>query len=216
MNTLDDLTLWSYLIEELMAKQLKTVPSSSLLIYALSNNPAAMLHPRPLPETTLLSIPYMRPILHLYKPPNAHISPPTRREVEANNQQLSSACNVVQQRTYLHGDFHGWFACALPCLSTPPCRHRPCQSMVQLIPTVLRPLVPEGKGNCAIHRGTGCCPGDQDGSILGQAAFPWLLCQGFCFLFAAVSFTCAVYACFYNDTMMLAEHSSYNEAQQNT
>lgn len=58
---LDDLNLWSYLIEELMAKQLKTVASSSLIVYTLSNNPDAMLHLSPLQETTLLSIPNMHP-----------------------------------------------------------------------------------------------------------------------------------------------------------
>jgi hypothetical protein len=40
-----------------MAKQLKTVPGSSLIIYALSNNPASILQ-SPLLETTLLSISY--------------------------------------------------------------------------------------------------------------------------------------------------------------
>lgn len=75
----------------------------------------------------------------------------------------------------LLGDFHGLPVDALLGFSPPPRHLCPRQPVVWvwvwLVPAVLRPLVPQGEGDRAVHRSTGGGQGDQDGGILGQAAF---------------------------------------------
>lgn len=71
-----------------------------------------------------------------------------------------------------HGDFHESPLPHAAALRRPPRRRRPWSPLGRPVPAVLRPLLPQGEGDREVRRGAGRRQGDQDGGVIGQAAFP--------------------------------------------